>query len=87
MDFGAAEIFQLKLIQFRPVLASDVGSDHFPIPANGRDKVSSHPEFLAEKIPHLTFDILRDPNRVLPFHVAKDLCRRYLGDIEIDIWT
>jgi hypothetical protein len=47
-------------------LVSDVGSDHFLIPTNGRDKVSSRPEFVAEKIPHLAFDILRDPDRALP---------------------
>jgi hypothetical protein len=48
-------------------LVSDVGSDHFLIPTNGRDKVSSRSEFVAGKIPHLAFDILRDPNRALPF--------------------
>jgi hypothetical protein len=31
-------------------LVSDVGSDHFLIPTNGRDNVSSRPEFVAEKI-------------------------------------
>jgi hypothetical protein len=46
-------------------LVSDVGSDHFLIPTNGRDKVSTRPEFVPEKIPHLAFDILRDPYRTL----------------------
>jgi hypothetical protein len=41
-------------------LVSDVGSDHFLIPTNGRDKVSARPEFVAEKIPYLAFDILRE---------------------------
>jgi hypothetical protein len=41
-------------------LVSDVGSDHFLIPTNGRDKVSARPEFVAEKIPNLAFDILRE---------------------------
>jgi hypothetical protein len=52
-------------------LVSDVGSDHFLIPTNGRDKVSARPEFVAEK--HLAFDILCDPDRTLPFRVADDL--------------
>ena len=38
---------------------SDVGPDHFLVPANGRDKVPARPEFVAQKIPHLAFDILR----------------------------
>jgi hypothetical protein len=33
----------------------------------------------AEKIPHLPFDILRDPYRTLPFHVPDDLCHRIFG--------
>jgi len=41
-------------------LVSDVGSDHFLVPANGRDKLSARPEFVAEKIPYLAFDILRE---------------------------
>jgi hypothetical protein len=41
-------------------LVSDVGSDHFVVPANGRDKVSARPEFVAEKIPYLAFDIPRE---------------------------
>jgi hypothetical protein len=53
-------------------LVSDVGSDHFLIPTNGRDKVSSRSGFVAEKIPHLAFDILRDPRVIktieLHFH-------------------
>jgi hypothetical protein len=60
-------------------LVSDVGSDHFLIPANGRDKISSRPEFVAEEIPHLAFDILRDPYRALPFHVSDDLSHRIFG--------
>src|SRR6476646_3825740 len=31
------------------------------------------------KIPHLAFDILRDPYRTLPFHVSDDLRHRILG--------
>ena len=53
---------QLKLLQL-PIgqfLVSDVGPDHFLVPANGRDKVPPRPEFVAEKIPHLAFDILRE---------------------------
>jgi len=38
-------------------LVSDVGSDHFLIPTNDRDKVSARPEFVAKKIQHLAFDI------------------------------
>jgi hypothetical protein len=60
-------------------LVSDVGSDHFFVPANGRDKVSTRPEFVTEKIPHLAFDILRDPYRTLPFHISDDLCHRIFG--------
>ena len=41
-------------------MVSDVGSDHFLIPTNGRDKVSARPEFVVEKIPYLAFDILRE---------------------------
>jgi putative transposase len=33
------------------------------------------PEFVAEIIPHLPFDILRDPDRALPFHISDDRCR------------
>ena len=53
---------QLKLIQLLvgQFLVSDVGSDHFLIPTNGRDKVSARPEFVVEKIPNLVFDILRE---------------------------
>jgi hypothetical protein len=69
-------LIQLLVGQF---LVSDVGSDHFLIPTNGRDKVSSRPEFVTEKIPHLALDILRDPNRALPFHVSDDLCHRIFG--------
>ena len=62
IGFWAAEIFskllQLPIGQF---LVSDVGPDHFLVPANGRDKVPARPEFVAQKIPHLAFDILRDP--------------------------
>src|SRR6478735_4055235 len=72
---------QLKLIQLLvgQFLVSDVGSDHFLIATNGRDKVSARPEFVAEKIPHLAFDILRDPYRALPLHVPDDLRHRILG--------
>src|SRR6476469_1842398 len=72
---------QLKLIQLLAgrFLVSDIGSDHFLVSANGRDKVSTRPEFVAEKIPHLAFDILRDPYRTLPFHVSDDLRHRILG--------
>jgi hypothetical protein len=75
IGFWGSRDLQLELIQLRvgQFLVSDVGSDHFLIPTNGRDKVSSRPEFVARKIPHLAFDILRDPNRALPFHVADDL--------------
>jgi len=66
----------LLICQF---LVSDVGSDHFLIPANGRNELSARPEFVAEKIPHLAFDILRDPYRALPFHVSDDLCHRIFG--------
>ena len=41
-------------------LVSDVGSDHFLTPTNGRDKVSARADFVAEKIPYLAFDILRE---------------------------
>jgi hypothetical protein len=34
-------------------LVSDVGPDHFLVSANGRDKLPAHPEFVAQKIPHL----------------------------------
>jgi hypothetical protein len=44
-------------------LVSDVGPDHFLVPTNGREKVTARPEFLARKLPHLAFDILRDPYR------------------------
>src|SRR6201993_832162 len=78
--FWAAEIFssllQLPIGQF---LVSDVGSDHFLVPANGRDKVAARPEFVAQKITHLAFDILRDPYRTLPFHVSDDLRHRIFG--------
>ena len=37
------------------------------------------PEFVAQKIPHLAFDILRDPYRTLPFHVSDDLRHRIFG--------
>ena len=61
------KLLQLPIGQF---LVSDIGPDHFLVPANGRYKVSASPEFMAQKIPHLAFDILRDPYRTLPFHVA-----------------
>ena len=61
----AAILARADPIPGRPVL-SDVNSDHFLVPANGRDKISSRPELVAEKIPHLAFDILRDPDRTLP---------------------
>jgi hypothetical protein len=41
-------------------LVSEVCSDYFLIPTNGRGKVSARPEFVAEKIPHLAFDILSE---------------------------
>jgi hypothetical protein len=50
-------VIQLLVGQF---LISDVGSDHFLISTNGRDKVSARPEFVAEKIPYHAFDILRE---------------------------
>jgi hypothetical protein len=50
-------VIQLLVGQF---LVSDIGSDHFLIPTKGRDKVSARPEFAAEKIPYLAFDILRE---------------------------
>jgi hypothetical protein len=59
-------LLQLPIGEF---LVSDVGPDHFRIPADGRDKVSSRPEFVAEKIPHLAFDILRDLYRALPLDI------------------
>src|ERR1700758_968392 len=78
IGFWAAEILQLELIQL-PIgqfLVSDIGPDHLLVPTDGRDKVSASPEFVAQKIPHLAFDILRDPYRTLPFHVSDDLCHR-----------
>jgi hypothetical protein len=60
-------------------LVSDVGPDHFLVPANGRDKVPARPEFVAQKIPHLAFDVLRDPYRTLPFHVSDDLRHLIFG--------
>src|SRR6185437_11265410 len=51
----------------------------FLVPANGRDKVTACPEFVTQKITHLAFDILRDPDRTLPFHVPDDLRHRILG--------
>ena len=38
---------ELPIGQF---VVSDVGSDHFLIPANGRDKVTARPKFVAQKI-------------------------------------
>ena len=79
--FWAAEIFQLILLQL-PIcqfLVSDVGPDDFLVPADGRDKVTARREFVAQKIPHLAFDILRDPYRTLPFHLSDDLRHRIFG--------
>ena len=76
IGFWAAEIFSSRMDGF------DVGPDHFLIPANGRDKVPSRREFVAQKIPHLAFDILRDPYRTLPFHASNDLRHRIFGGID-----
>src|ERR1700723_3804463 len=59
-------------------LVLDVGPDHFLIPADGRDKISAGPEFVTQKISHLAFDILRDPDRTLPLHISDDLRHRIL---------
>ena len=55
----------------RPVLGSDVGSDRFLIPTYVGDKISAGLEFMAEKIPHLPFDILGDPDRTLSGRVIR----------------
>ena len=89
MDFRAAEILGLDLSQLLigQFLVSDVGPDHFLVPANGRDEVSASPEFVAQKIPHLAFDILRDPYRTLPFPFMYPMicATEYFGGIEINM--
>jgi hypothetical protein len=47
-------------------LVSDVGADRFFVTADGRDEVTASPELVAKEIPHLAFDILRDPYRTFP---------------------
>src|SRR5665811_1123005 len=73
--FWAAEIFSSNCSNCRigQLLVSDIGADHFLVPANGRNKVSPRPEFVAQKILYLAFDILRDSYRTLSFHVSDDL--------------
>jgi hypothetical protein len=79
IGFRAAEIFSSNCSNCRSASSWVVGPDHFLVPANGRDKVPARPEFVAQKIPHLAFDILRDPDRTLPFHVSDDLRHRIFG--------
>src|ERR1700750_44035 len=79
--WGGGRNLYLKLI---PLLVGhflilDVRTDHFLIPADGRDKISASPEFVAQEISHLAFDILCDPYRTLPFHIPDDLRHRMLG--------
>ena len=71
---------QLKLIQLLvgQFLVSDVSPDHFLIAADRRDKISAGPEFVAQEISHLAFDILRNPYRTLPLHISDDLRHRIL---------
>jgi hypothetical protein len=59
-------------------LVSDVGADRFFVTADGRDEVTAGLELVAKKIPHLAFDILRDPYRTFPFHIPDDLRHRIL---------
>jgi|tagenome__1003787_1003787.scaffolds.fasta_scaffold20720896_2 hypothetical protein len=56
IGFWAAEIFSSNCSNCRSgqFLVSDVGPDHFLVPANGRDKVPARPEFVPRK-----FRILR----------------------------
>src|ERR1700758_4753731 len=78
IGFWAAEILQLELIQL-PIgqfLVSDIGPDHLLVPTDGPGKGFASPRILAQKIPHLSVGILRDPYRTLPFHVSDDLCHR-----------
>src|SRR5665213_1575177 len=79
--FLAAEIFSSNCSNCRSASSwvSDVGPDHFLVPANGRDKVTARPEFVAQKIAHLAFDVLRYPYRTLPLHVSDDLRHRIFG--------
>jgi len=66
-------------------LVSDVGPDHFFVSTNGRDEVTARPEFVAQEIPHLAFDILRDPYRTLPFMYPMICATEYLGGIDINM--
>jgi hypothetical protein len=60
LDFGLLKSSaQTAPIADGQFLVSDVGPDHFLVPANGCDNVPTRPEFVAQKIPHLAFDILR----------------------------
>jgi hypothetical protein len=74
IGFWAAEIFSSNCSNCR-----SASPDHFLVSANGRDKVPARPEFAVWKIPHLAFDILRDPDRTLPLHVSDDLRHRIFG--------
>jgi hypothetical protein len=74
----------LPICQF---LLSDVGPDDFLVPADGRDKVTARPEFVAQKIPHLAFDILRHPIHIELFSLSCPMicATEYLGGIEINM--
>jgi hypothetical protein len=68
-------------------LVSDVGADRFFVTADGRDEVTASPELVAKEIPHLAFDILRDPYRLFPFIYPMICATEYFGGIDISIWT
>lgn len=56
-------------------MVCDVGLDAFFIPSNGRDKVSTRPDFVAEKSPHSASCIRHFAQSILSsgFHVPDDL--------------
>jgi hypothetical protein len=70
---------QLNELLMRHFLVLDVGPDHFLIAADGRDKISASPEFVAQEISHLAFDVLAIQIELFPF-IYPMICATPQGD-------
>src|SRR5215468_2699001 len=69
------------------LLVPDVRADHLLIPPDRRNKVPPGPELVAQKVPQLSFHVLRNPDRALPFRYPITSATEYFGGIDINMCT
>src|SRR5215469_5366925 len=59
-----------------PCNAAGSRADRLFVPSDGRNEVTSRPEFVTEEIAQFAYDILRNPNRALSFQIPDHLRNR-----------